>query len=148
MKGRSFNRMWRVCAAGISLSLAGCGESTGSVQGKVYLKEKLVTAGSVAFHAANNKVATARIQPDGSYHATAVGTGLAKVSVQAAVKVSVPKVEMKMDPAKMGAPDKAKVEQPTGAKAVDIPAQYADPEKSGVTFPVKTGANEFDIKLP
>lgn len=128
-------------------ALTGCGESTGSVKGKVYLKDKLVTAGSVAFVAANQKVATTQISADGSYEILSVGTGLAKISVTAPTEVMVPG-GMTMKPGAMGAGDKSKeVEAPKG-KIVPIPAQYGDAEKSGIQYTVKSGSQEFDIKLP
>ena len=136
------------CSVMATFALVGCGGSTGTVKGKVYLQDKLVTSGSVAFHAASNQAATALIQPDGSYEAVAVLTGLAKVSVRPTVVVPVPKGAMTMDPAKMGAADKAKIDLPAQGKVVPIPAKYSDPETSEITCPVKSGHNDFDIKLP
>lgn len=128
-------------------TISGCGESTGSVKGKVYLQEKVVTAGTVAFVASNNKVATAQIQADGSYHIISTSPGLTKIGVTAPVVVSAPP-GMKQDGKNMGIPDAPKSAEQAKGKIVPIPAKYNDPEKSGVTHTVAAGAQEFDIKLP
>jgi hypothetical protein len=129
------------------IAVTGCGESTGSVQGKVYYQDTLVTAGSVAFTPPNEKVATAEIQPDGSYNIPKVSTGETKIAVMAARSVTMPEGKM-MDPGKMGATDKGKVTEVAKGKPVRIPEKYADVQKSGLTFTVKPGAQEHDIKLP
>jgi len=140
-------RSWTWFCGGLALALTGCGESTGSVKGKVYLQDKLVTSGSIAFVAPNGKVATANIQSDGSYELPKVSTGLAKISVTPAMEVKVP-AGKKMDLAKMGGEAKAKVidETATG-KGMPIPAKYGDAQKSELTYEVKPGTQEYDIKL-
>ena len=116
-------------------------------QGKVYLKEKLVNGGDIAFVAANKKVSTTQIKADGSYELPAVPTGLAKISVSTPTEVKVPG-GMTMKPGAMGAPEKsAEADTPKG-KTVAIPEKYRDAEKSGLEFTVKTGQQEYDIKLP
>ena len=144
------NCMRRATALLSLLSLVvftGCGESTGSVKGKVYLQDKLVTAGSVAFVPPNDKVATAEIRPDGSYEILLVTAGLSKISVTAPTKVSMPAGKM-MTPGKMGAADKAvEPAAPKGA-VVPIPDKFGDAQKSGLTYVVKSGSQEFDIKIP
>jgi hypothetical protein len=128
-------------------AITGCGESTGSVKGTVYLQDKLVTAGTVAFMPPNHKVATAEIRPDGSYEIQKVTVGMSKISVTAPMKFEVPAGKA-MDPAKMGAGDKGKESEAAKGKVVPIPAMYGDPDKSGQTFTVKSGPQEYDIKLP
>lgn len=132
---------------GLALPLiVGCGESTGSVRGKVYFQDKAMTGGSVAFVPKNEKVATANIQADGSYEVK-VTTGVAKISVSAPLKINVPK-GMLMDPAKMGATDKAgPVAAPSPGKVTPIPDRYGDADKSGLAYEVKSGNQEHDIKL-
>ncbi len=130
-----------------AFALTGCGESTGSVKGKVYFQDKAVTAGTVAFQRAANKLATGQIQPDGSYEVLNAVTGPNKISVRSQVVANVPQGKM-MDPGKMGASDKTKGQEAPTAKGTTIPAKYADPEQSGVTYTVNSGPNQFDIKLP
>jgi len=131
------------------IAVTGCGESTGSVQGKVYYQDTLVTAGSVAFTAPDEKVASAEIQPDGSYNIPKVSTGLSKIAVMPALSVTMPPEGKMMDPAKMGAADKGKGTgtEVSKGKTVPIPVKYADAQKSGLTFTVKAGPQEHDIKL-
>ena len=139
-------RSWALLLGSLVLGLAGCGESTGSVKGKVYLQDKLVTGGSIAFVSPNDKVQTAMIQSDGSYEIQKVSTGLAKISVTGAMEVKVP-AGKKMDLTKFGGEAKEKVVAETTGKATPIPAKYGDAKNSGLTFEVKPGSQEHDIKL-
>ena len=140
-------RSWAFVLGSLVLPLCGCGEQTGSVKGKVYLQDKPVSGGAIAFVPPNdNKVATATIQSDGSYEIPKVSTGLAKISVTPALEVKVP-AGKKMDLTKFGGDNKPKVvDEPTG-KGTPIPAKYGDAKNSGLTFEVKPGAQEHDIKL-
>jgi hypothetical protein len=131
-----------------ALALVGCGQSTGSVKGKVYYQDKALTTGDVTFLGADNQVATARIQSDGSYEVGKVAAGEAKIGVAVSTgKVMVPAGKV-MDPAKMGAADKTKEEAPPAVKAVPIPDKYANVNDSGLKYTVKPGPQDFDIKLP
>jgi hypothetical protein len=141
-------RLVGLLAAVALIAITGCGESTGSVHGKVYLQDTLVTAGSVAFTPPDEKVATAEIQPDGSYNIPKVSPGVSKIAVMAAQSVTMPPEGKMMDPGKMGAADKGKGPEVAKGKSVPIPVKYADAQKSGLTFTVKAGPQEHDIKLP
>ena len=147
MNFHSARPMFALTACACVFVLTGCGESTGSVKGKVYLQDKLVTAGSIAFLPPNEKVATTEIRPDGTYELPRVSTGLAKISVTAPMQITMPAGKTMMA-GKMGAADKTKeAEGPKGA-VVPIPEKYADAQKSGLEYTVKSGSQEFDIKLP
>src|SRR5262245_38070571 len=93
-------RLVGLFTAAALIAITGCGESTGSVQGKVYYQDTLVTAGSVAFTPPDEKIATAQIQPDGSYNIPKVSTGLSKIAVMPALAVTMPAAGKMMDPGK------------------------------------------------
>ena len=140
-------------AALLALALAvqavpGCGRPSGSVSGKVLLKGHPLTAGDVTFIGADQKVASSPIQSDGNYAISKVAAGPAKISVTPPIKaVSMPR-GMKMDPGKMGAPSPDSSAAPASeGKPPAIPEQYQDPSKSGLTYDVKPGPQEFTIEL-
>ncbi len=97
-----------------------------------------MTSGVVRFHMANNRLANAIIQPDGTFEATEVIPGEAKVTVEddpgkLNQKIPIPRTGAAPPAAKQPAPQVPGVPEPT-AKAVPIPAKYKDPEKSGLVF--------------
>lgn len=128
------------------LALVGCGGSTGSVTGKVTLKGKPVTAGTVTFLGSNQQVSTSPIDAEGNYTIAKVALGPAKISVTPPPPAPTGMM-MKMDPSKMGGDAEKPTESAPAAKAVPIPENYQNPEKSGLTYTVTKGKNEHDIEL-
>jgi hypothetical protein len=125
LKGRSHIAGVRECC-GIALvvamlAAAGCG-SKGTVHGKVYYKDKALTGGSVAFVANNKTLGTAVIHEDGSYEMKDVPTGEATITVSS------------------GSPK-------PGTPAGKLPEKFADPNKSTEKYTVKSGHQEYDIRL-
>jgi hypothetical protein len=131
-------------------ALAGCGRPTGSVSGKVILKGQPLTAGDVTFIGADQRVASSPIQPDGSYAIPQVAAGKAQIGVTPPIKVTTGMPRgMKMDGGKMGAPgaDTAAPPPASAGKPPAIPDQYLDPTKSGLTYEVKPGPQDYTIEL-
>lgn len=155
------------------LTQAGCGVvRTAEVSGKVIYKGNPLPGGTVVFWpVGRGNPATSSIAEDGRYWVR-VPVGEVKISVNnealrpkekdgAAAKGAKgagkgkPKTPpgMIMSPQEMmrkGAqgkmPEPDEPEAPAG-KYVPIPARFSDPEKSGLTYTVKSGAQEYDIRL-
>lgn len=145
----------------------GCG-SKGTVTGKVTFKDAAVPGGQVRFLTANGKSYVGEIQEDGSYTVEGVPTGPAKVSVKPNEPVPTPgggggpgrppfggpprdrKIQFG-PPAGSNVPEEAKKgfnPNKPGQKFVkNFPANYKDPEKSGLTYTVEKGEQSYNIPL-
>jgi hypothetical protein len=126
---------WVVCVA------AGCKSkvpASGEVYGKVTSGGKQVTAGFVKFFPeGGGEPVSSSIGPDGSYRATGVPVGHAKVAIET--------LEFKdLTPPPPGI---AKQLGGPRTKYVAIPAKYETAETSGLSCEVKKGAIEWDINL-
>jgi hypothetical protein len=151
------------------LCLAGCGSSSNKVVGKVTYQGKPVPGGIVVFYGANKWTGSSAIEEDGSYTIDKPPTGSVKITVDtstvrpAKLPPNAPKqlADMK-DMSKMPAAPKGMQppEMPEAAKNsplynpkltanryVAIPEKYADPEKSGLTYDVKSGTQTHNIEL-
>lgn len=111
----------------------GCGEQSyegrsAVVKGNVLLGGAPLTSGNVLFMMDDGHAATSPLAPDGSY-STQCRPGKYKVAV------TPPEL---VDPL-------AAASNP--AKAVSIPSRYQDLGTSGISFDVKEGDNQFEIKL-
>jgi hypothetical protein len=131
----------------------GCG-SSGSVSGKVYFHQKPLGGGTVTFASPGNKTVVSQIGPDGSFTIPKIPTGEVQIAVETeSAKPSEERGGMR-PPKEVDVPPEAQKsgiyagKRPEGMTYVPIPSQYADPEKSGVTYTVESGSQEHDIKLP
>ena len=127
------------------LGIAGCAQK-GSVSGKVRYNRQLLTSGTITFHNGGNAVG-APIAADGTYKIDKVPVGDVKVAVAVPKAPDMPAAARMMDPAKMRAPPDAAKPAADAAKTVQIPWQYQDPEKSGLTYTVTPGPQEKDFDL-
>ncbi len=145
----------RVVAAACGLCgillAAGCG-SKGVVSGKVLYQGKPVRGGSVSFILEGGGTMFSPIEEDGSYTIPNVPPGTVKITVETE---SFRPTVMQRD-ASGGAPEFMKkyiqekepqlLEQ-RAKRYVKIPPQYSDPDKSNLTYVVKSGKQEHDIDL-
>jgi hypothetical protein len=134
---------------------AGC-SSKGTVSGKVTYQGKPVPAGTVIFvPLAGGGGFTANIR-DGAYTVEGLPLGPVKISVSTPVNAAhmkelvskmrpPPEMMQKVAPGK-SAEGSAPPSQDT--QAVSIPARFQDPEKSGLTYTVKSGSQVYDIDIP
>jgi hypothetical protein len=133
------------------LLAAGCG-GKGVVSGKVLYQGKPVRGGSVSFLLEQGGVMSSPIEDDGSYTIPSVPPGNVKITVETeSFRPSI----MQRD-ASGGAPafmkkyiqekDPQLAEQ-RAKRYVRIPPQYSDPDKSNLTYEVKSGKQEHDIDL-
>ena len=154
-------------AVGLALVAAtGCGPSTATLSGKVSYKGAALKGGNVTLIPSDGSGETfsAAIQEDGSYKFEQLKTGKYKVvvetdSLKPQPKFGGPKISknLKNEPPpganippeanyKM-APPANQVAAENAKRYVKIPANYADPDQSGLSVEVKGGSNNHDITL-
>jgi hypothetical protein len=124
------------------LLLAGCAPGTGSVRGVVRYQGKPVAGGTILFFDARQQVHQGEIHADGSYEVTDVTAGTARVAVVAPLNIPFQALGR---PKSSGMPGMEAAPPP---QAGALPAKYADPATSGLTFPVGRGSNQWDPELP
>lgn len=154
------SRVLRPACCGLSLGLlilvAGCGQTPHSVDhaevsGKVLYQGQPLPGGRVNFLALNGGFASsANIDENGNYHIKAP-VGETEISVTNLM------LKSKTGPKKGSlAPKEAdtKVKEAEGkgnqslkGRYVKIPSHYEDPQKSGLKYTVKKGAQTHDIEL-
>jgi hypothetical protein len=147
------------------LGAAGC-KSYGDVSGKVTYKGQPLKGGTVTFTTPGKGSVSAPIAEDGSYTAARVPAGEARIAVEtksvgppaqtkgpAAFKRGPPKLRPPKDkdlesmPKDAHAPMSGDLPKADYKRFVPVPEQYADPEKSGLTFTVTGGPQTHDIDL-
>ena len=132
--------------AGLVIVVAGCSPSGPSttVKGKVTLKNEAV-AGIVGF-IKDGKEVPGPINPDGTYFVNDPPIGTCKIIVKAipGAAGAAPK-GLEALPKDLAPKDKLMPAQ-AGAAGLTPPPRYAQPD-NGLTFTVKSGANNHDIVL-
>ncbi len=134
------NKLCLLLLSGVGLLMTGCTDLTAKVTGTVYLDDKPVNItssqrGMVVFRPTKGgATCTGLIGESGNY---SVSTGSESALVPGDYLVSVQVLE--------SVPPKGGDDAPSGKPIT--PALYADPLTSGLSFVVKGGANEYDIKL-
>lgn len=132
-------------ATGIVLiaAAAGC-QGTGNVSGKVTYKDKPLVYGTVLIVASDGTIHQGSIREDGTYTVQGIQVGEARVAVNSP------------DPTtplmRRAEPQGAELEEDRRRKSLKpkwfaIPADYGDPNKSGLKLQVRGGANAHDIDL-
>jgi hypothetical protein len=145
---QALGRLAALLALGLAVqALLGCGQPAGSVSGKVTLKGQPMAGGTVTFLGADDRGASSPIEPDGTYTVSRVAVGVARIAVSPPASGPALPKGVKMDPGKMGAPAGAAPADPPGGKKVFIAEQYQDPTKSGLTYEVKAGRQDYNIDL-
>jgi hypothetical protein len=129
-----------LCAVGL---LVGCSDGKRlTLEGNVSYKGEPVTAGTVRIHGPGEHLATAVIQPDGTFIVSDVPSGEVRVSV-----------EEDPTPAKLrrmaGAPQGGNPIPglPAAGKFTPIPPKYRDPSTSGLVFTITAAMKRLDLKL-
>lgn len=135
-----------LCVVMVVLSLAGCssGKKNFTLKGSVLYRGAPLPSGVVRIYMAGDRVAMASIRPDGSFEATDVSPGEAKVTV---AEDPTERQRRAMAPSignKASVPPA--VSQPSPTKTVPIPARYGDVKTSGLVFTLVSSQN-LEIKL-
>ncbi|AMV27235.1 hypothetical protein VT84_22730 [Gemmata sp. SH-PL17] len=132
------------------LALAGCGEPTTDVSGKVTYRGKPVAFGTVVVLDAAGAPKSGQIQPDGTYRVSGVRPGPVKVAVSSPPPPGS-EPSRKSAGGRDGDDDKPPLNIPPAAPEVikswfPIPDKYGDPNKSELTGEAKSG-QPLDIDL-
>lgn len=139
-------RWSRVLAFTLSFLLwtTGCGgQGKGTVSGKVAYQGKPLPSGFVTFVPEKGTPVHADIQSDGSYRIENVPIGPVKIGVQPkSAQNTLQSFPMPRNPKDYG-----KLQAVMTKKETQIPPQYADPNKSGLTYTVRQGQQQYDIAL-
>jgi hypothetical protein len=123
------------------IGVVGCGgERRETIPGTVTLKGQPLPSGVVRIHGPGDRLATAMIQPDGTFTITDVMPGEVQVSV-----VEDPSSSGGGMPPPPGAP--AAPSPAPAVKRVPIPAKYKDIKTSGLKYTITPGMKELVIKL-
>jgi hypothetical protein len=116
--------------------LAGCGRGWGEISGTVRYQGRPLPKGTITFYDEANQAVSSPIDADGKYTVRKVAAGKVKVAVMLPMFVVV--IGDKEGAAKMAAEKKT---------LPNLPAHYADAEKSGLDRDVKRGSQTLDFDL-
>ncbi len=138
------------------LLLAGCSSSNGTITGKVTYQGKPLPSGTVTFVPEKGGSAVVGVIQDGEYKATKVPTGPAKIAVITSSTSAPPDYIAQMRPPaelmEKAGMDKSAAESAKSAspsqQAPSLPEKFKDPDKSGLTYTVKSGTQVHNIDLP
>jgi hypothetical protein len=140
---------WGAFFAFLLPALSGC-SSSGGVSGTVYLDDKPLKGGTVVFIGTEGKPsARADIEENGSYKIPKIAAGKVKITVDTSWlnkgnQARVPKGKFPTD---MPNPYNRGGKKDLSARYVEIPEDYANPDKTSLTYDVKGGSQTHDIKL-
>jgi hypothetical protein len=141
-----------------AVSLCGCGDvPRGRLHGAVRYQGKPLTGATVIFLAGDNKTHVARLKSDGTFEVTGVALGTVKVSIQSDLPPVAAKAESRgaaPSSAAKGVTDEKAARAPAvppvasnGDRTPRVPAQYADADRSGLTFELKDPDQEWSVDL-
>jgi hypothetical protein len=134
----------------LALGVAGCGggRSKATVSGKVFYKDTPLKGGNVTFVGSDKQTYMAEIHEDGSYAVETLPPGEVKIAVETnSLRPPNPNVLKNKPPADAGGGYTPPDYEARAKRYVPIPTRYSDAEQSGLSYSVKTGKQEHDIKL-
>jgi hypothetical protein len=134
----------------IVLSAAGCGSSSSSVSGKVSYKGQPLRGGTISFFGDKDWTASSHLSEEGAYSIANVPPGQVRIAVETktARPPTPPRGAMPKPPKDAPVPKGSMYDTEGQAKRyVPIPDQYADKDRSGLTYDVKPGKHEHNIEL-
>ncbi len=121
----------------------GCSsKKTATIHGRVTYKGAPVAMGAVYFHGPDDQMAMGNLNEDGSFTATDVPLGEVRVSLQVrnpgayARQLNSPANDLM-----------AKTKGVAPPAVAGIPTKYADPNTSGLKYPIDSQTTEIEIKL-
>jgi hypothetical protein len=125
-------------ALAFALAIPGCGPGRGDLSGRVTYQGKPVSSGSVVIRGADKMLRSSPIAADAAYAVKDIGAGLVTITVYCPDPAAVATISRQP-----GKPAPLK----DNSKWFPIPAHYKDFDKSGLTFQLKSGPNQWDIDL-
>jgi hypothetical protein len=139
---------------GVVLLIAGCGDTPRSkIHGTIKYQGKPLTNATLTFFAKDNSTHMAILNPDGTYTVDRVPRGPIKVSIQSDVPRPASKGQFAKGFGEMPAETKDGKRDPAPGPAEPkatwpiVPANYNDPEKSGLSFELKEPDQEWSVEL-
>jgi hypothetical protein len=162
-------RLFPVFALAFLFGVTGCSKS-GKVTGTVMLDGKIVPVGTITFHPEKGKAVSADFE-DGKYSVEKVPPGQCTVTVDTSRQRAELNAGLKeaqgaqatppgFKPPKTGntVPAEMQDAMSQGKEAqkerlaklknmVDVPPDFADPKKSGLTYTLTAGSQEIDIEM-
>lgn len=144
-------RLIRLAALPALLVLAGCGEKTTDVTGKVSYKGKALVYGTVAVLDGSPAPKVGAIQPDGTFRVAGVRPGVHKVAVSSAAPPGSDAARKNVDRREADDERTVAAAPPASPEVLKgwfaIPDKYGDPAKSDLTADVKVGVPlDLDLK--
>jgi hypothetical protein len=148
-------RLSLLLVAALVLAPAGCGGARSRVHGTVRYKGQPLTNATIIFLAPDNQAYPVRLGKDGAYEVASLPRGRIQVAIQA----DEPRVPPRPAPkagkggdefaATRAREDDAAKQRggPAATPAVQLPADYADPAKSGLSFELKDADQDYSLDL-
>jgi len=136
----------------LAVLTSGCGPGVGSVTGKVFYQGKLVKGGNVTFVSTEGRPSlSATINEDGTYSVPKISGGAVKICVDTkSLNPGMAKAMKYSPPAGMKAPEglnAGESAEKLAKRYTPIPPKYGSPDTTTLTYTVKAGAQEHDIKM-
>jgi len=147
--------MWnRVTIMGLLVTMAvagvGCSRSS-ELSGTVPYRYRPLAFGTVQVRGADGMVRAVTIGPDGCYKIPELPTGITLVSVTCRDPHEMEFLPELTGRERGGVRSRRPAQSQTTSSGADafslIPTDYADLDRSGLSFTLATGANQFDIDL-
>jgi hypothetical protein len=148
-------RCWTWLVLPALLLSVGCGGPKGAISGRVtYLDKPLPRGGTVTFFGSENRVVgSSVISSDGTYSMVKVPAVPVTITVTAPMAIIRDPNAPKLPPpsTEKGGKQKELIkrsrEQKRSTTRLIIPDKYSMPEKSGLTYTVQPGSQEYNIDL-
>ena len=124
---------------------AGCSGDSGTVSGKVVKADgTVVKGGDISFITKDGHAANADIQENGSYRAEKVPLGDVKITVSTKKYKPVTNAITYQPPPGQNAPNQAGDPEEAKRRYVQIPDDYADLDRTPLSYTVKPGDQTYD----
>jgi hypothetical protein len=133
-----FHSAAKACWLVLALTLLGCGPGTGDLTGKITYQGKAVHSGSIIVKGSDGLLKDAKVDAEGAYSLKGIAAGEIEAIVTSPDPGIVPVVERKPHPLPVPG---------DRSKWFPIPLEYGDFSKSSLKYPLKPGANQWDIDL-
>lgn len=150
-------RVFLAVAVALLVGAGGCSQPRSRVHGTVHYQGKPLSGATVIFLAPDNQAYPASTKADGSYEIAGVPRGQIRVSIQVPPPPSPPRPEprakgrdalAKREASEDDTGKKARLPpEPPGPPAARIPSHYGDPNRSGLSFELKSPEQEYPIDL-
>jgi hypothetical protein len=133
----------------VALAISGCGGGTATLSGKVSVRGRTVTSGSIIVLQADGTAKSGVIQPDGTYSVAGIARGHVRIGVISPDPAHARSV-LTVEPNRARAGHKrthAVAYRPSTTGWFPLPRHLGDPEKSGLECDATASQVEYDINV-